>query len=161
MKNYQLLIRGMYHRRTTICGCGCRKLGSGLIDKPLARIRKHEQNISNLEEGKLQALFGFAASVCHFLRIHGDPDPSVSDDDAVWKNFLEWIEKRMVEEGVFAKRKAWGDARTEYFATKNRLTGACRFGGYLLKSGHIGALVWGKFFGSLLPESLALEWMKR
>lgn len=133
----------------------------GCLRQPLVKIRKHDQNRSISGEGKFTAIFAFAALVCHFLRIRGYPDPSAGNDDAAWQNFLQWLEKRMIEEGVFAKRKAWADARAEYFATKNRLTGVLRSGGHLLKSGHAGVLVWKKFFGSSLPESLAREWMKR
>lgn len=131
------------------------------IDKPLVKIRKHEQNISDSEGGNLQARFGVIASTCHFLRIHGCPDPSTSKDETTWQKFVAWIDRRMLEEGAFERRKAWADARAEYFATANQLTGALRFGTRLLQSGHTSALVSEKFFGSSLPEHLAREWMKR
>lgn len=51
------------------------------VDKPLVRIRKHEQNISNSKGGMLQTRLGVAASVCHFLRIYGYSDPSTSNDE--------------------------------------------------------------------------------
>lgn len=131
------------------------------IDKPLVKIRKHELNISNLEGGRLQTRLGIAAAVCHFLRIHGCPDPSATNDEAEWLEFVTWIERQVIEEGVFERRKAWSDARAEYFATENRLTGALRFGIRLLQSGHVGALVWEKFFGSSLPQRLARKWIGR
>ena len=131
------------------------------IDKPLVKIRKHEQNISNAERGLLHPRFGSAASICHFLRIHGCPDPSTSSHDTTWQEFFTWVDRRLMEEGVFVRHDAWADARAEYFATENRLTGALRFGARLLRSGHASALVWEKFFGSSLPKRLAREWMER
>lgn len=131
------------------------------INKPLVKIRQHEMNISNLKGGMLQSLFGGAALVCHFLRIHSCPDPSTDSDEAAWKGFLEWLERRMIEESMFEKQKAWAEARAEYFATENRLIGAFHFGARLLQSGHTSALAWQKFFGASLPERLAREWMKR
>lgn len=131
------------------------------IDKPLVKIRKHEYNISNLKGGMLQVLLASTALVCHFFRVHKFPDPSSGSDETIWKGFLEWIERRMTEEGVFEKQKVWADARDEYFATNNRIIGAFHFGTHLLKSGHASPLVWKKFFGSSLPKSLAVEWMQR
>jgi Glycosyltransferases involved in cell wall biogenesis len=131
------------------------------IDKPLVKIRKHENNISNLKGGMLQVLFGSTALVCHFLRVHKCPDPSSGSDEAVWKGFLEWIERRMTEEGVFERRKVWADARAEYFERNNRMNGVFHFGIRLLKSGAAVELVREKVFGSSLPERLSREWMKR
>lgn len=131
------------------------------IDKPLVKIRKHEQNISNSEGGVLQARLGVVAATCHFLRIHDYPDPSTINDEMTWQKFVAWIDGRMTEEGAFERRKAWIDARAEYFPRANRLTGVLRFGIRLLQSGHAGSMVWGKFFGSSLPKRLAREWMKR
>ena len=129
------------------------------IDKPLVKIRKHGQNISHSEGGNLQGRFGIIATSCHFLRIHGSPDPSTSSDESTWQEFIAWVDRRMVEVGAFERRKAWSDARTEYFSTANRLTGALSFGNSLLRSGHASALAWEKLFGSSLPQRLAREWM--
>lgn len=131
------------------------------IDKPLVKIRKHAQNISNLEGGNRQAKFGVVASVCHFLRAYGCPDPSVSSDEDVWQDFITWVDRRMLEEGAYERRKAWVDARAEYFASANGLTSTFFFGTHLLQSGHASAWMWAKFFGSSLPKNLSREWMKR
>jgi hypothetical protein len=129
------------------------------VGKPLVKIRKHEQNISNTEGGMLQTRLAFAASVCHFLRINGCPDPSINNNETIWREFVTWIDDRMIGENVFEKRKAWVDARAEYFATANRLTSALRFSAHFLKSGHASPLMLEKFFGSSLPQRLAQEWM--
>lgn len=127
----------------------------------LVRVRKHSGQISNSSADTSQLVYGTAASTCHFLRIDGYPDPSAGSGEAEWKSFLEWIESRLIEEGVFKKRKVWADARVKYFAKEISLTGVCQLGIRLLKSNYSGALVLERFFGSLLPERLAREWMKR
>jgi glycosyltransferase involved in cell wall biosynthesis len=129
------------------------------IDKPLVKIRKHDRNISNAEGGMLQTKFGYVASICHALRTHSYLDPSASSDETTWQEFLVWVERRLLEEGVFERRKEWADAHAGYFATENGVTGALRFGIRLLQSRHASALVWEKFFGSSLPQRLAREWM--
>ena len=131
------------------------------IDQPLVKIRKHAMNISNSDGGVLQRKYGSVATICHFLRILGCPDPSTSNDKATWHNFFTWADSRLVEEGAFSRHDAWTGARSGYFATPNKLSGAFRFGTRLLQSGHTGALVWEKCFGSSLPERLAQEWMGR
>jgi len=129
------------------------------INKPFVKIRKHEQNISHSEGGMRQVRFGFVALACHFLRMHGSPDPSTSKDEPTWQEFITWVDRRMMEEGVFERRKAWADARADYFASKKSLISAFRFGKHLLKSGHAALLVWERFFGTSLPKRLAQEWM--
>jgi glycosyltransferase involved in cell wall biosynthesis len=129
------------------------------IDKSLVKIRKHDANISNWERGMLQIRLGVAAYICHFLRTHGYPDPSVTNDEARWGEFVTWIEKHLIDEGVFEKSKAWADARCEYFAAENSLIGTFRFSTSLIQSGHASVLAWEMFFGSSLPRRLAREWM--
>jgi len=129
------------------------------ICKSLVKIRKHDAGISHWEGGMLQIRLGVAASVCYFLRTYGYPDLSVTNDEAKWVEFVAWIEKRLIEEGVFEKSKARSVARSEYFATKNSLLGTFRFCTCLWQSGYASALAWEKFFGSSLSRRLAKEWM--
>jgi glycosyltransferase involved in cell wall biosynthesis len=158
---------GLYNtlfRRSQDWDLWLRLAGQGRItclNNCLVRVRMHSGQISNSSAEKPQLVYGTASSICHFLRIHGCPDPSGVSDEAAWKGFLEWIERRMIEERMFDKRKAWADARAVYFAKENRLVGAFQFGTRLLQSGHASALVRKKLFGSSLPQRLAREWMKR
>lgn len=129
------------------------------IDKPLVKIRKHGKNITNFQDGRRQLKYANAGVICHFLRAYGCPDPATILDEKAWQGFLDWAERRLIEEGVFARRKAWADARSRYFATKNRLMGAFRFSTRLLHSGHAGTAFVEKFIGSSVPRRLAREWM--
>jgi hypothetical protein len=131
------------------------------IAKPLVKIRKHERNISDAEGGHLQTRHAIAALACHYLRVNGFLDPSTNSDEATWREFVAWVDRRSAEEGVFARYKVRADARAEYFAAENRLAGTLRFCTRLFQSGHAGALVWDKMFGSSLPRRLAWEWMRR
>jgi glycosyltransferase involved in cell wall biosynthesis len=131
------------------------------LRKPLVKIRKHSNQISLDDNGKLQLRDGIASTVCHYLQRAGCEDPSVGASTDEWIAFLALVENRIDESGTFERRKAWADARAEYFQGNNRMIGAFHFGTRLLKSGHAVALMWEKVFGSSLPECLAREWMKR
>lgn len=131
------------------------------LPKPLVRIRKHSSQISLDNNGRRQLYDGIAATVCHYLQRAGCEDPSVGANTDEWIAFLAWVENRIDESSTFKRRKAWADARAEYFERNNRMIGAFHFGTRLLKSGHAVALMWEKAFGSSLPERLAREWTRR
>jgi len=132
------------------------------VNMPLIKLRKHKQNLSNSDGGRMQSLFGHAASVCHFIRIYGQSisDPSATKGEIKWIAFLTWLEKELIGECVLEKRQVRADARGQYFAAGNRLSGLLHLGTRLVKSGHASAIVWEKLFGSSLPERLAREWMR-
>lgn len=131
------------------------------VNMPLARIRKHDHNISNWEGFRLQYRLGLAATVCHFLRIQGYSDPSAMNDDSGWLKFIKWVDSQMIEKSIFERRAVWSDARVRYFAAANRLTGTLRVCARLLQSGYAGILLWENLFGSSLPQLLAREWIKQ
>jgi glycosyltransferase involved in cell wall biosynthesis len=129
------------------------------LEPPLLAIRKHPGQISHEQAGSRQTYDSIAARVCHFLRLAGAQDPSSSDDETNWSRFLEWLEKRLDEEGFCARRYAWLEARSSFFAAKNRLAGFLSFGWLLLQSGHAAEQVRQKFFGTTIGRQLAVEWM--
>lgn len=129
------------------------------LPKPLVRIRKHSDQMSLERNGRSQLRDAIAATVCHLLRKAGCEDPSVDANADQWIEFLNWVENRIEESGTFEMRNAWGEGRTEFLATENKLTGAFRFASHLLKSGYASTLVWEKFLGSSLPQRLAIEWV--
>ncbi len=129
----------------------------------LVRARKHAEQISNSRsaDGLSQLAYGTLASVCHFLRIHGFPDPSTGTNETNWLQLVTWVNRRMTEEGIFERRQAWVDARAEYFASESRLAGTVRGVVRLLRSGHGTVLLWEKLFGMSVPKRLAQQWMER
>jgi glycosyltransferase involved in cell wall biosynthesis len=130
------------------------------VDQPLVKLRKHNHNISNSGGGILQPKYGFIALVCHFLRLHNFPDPATGYDEAAWQEYVEWVDRQMVKEGVFKRIKNWSSARGAFYSSENRLAGAFRFVSNLFQSGSVMEIIREKFFRSSLPEHLASEWMK-
>ena len=78
------------------------------------QLRKHEDNVSNLQS-RLQQLKGVAALSCYFRRKVGISDPSQMDEE-VWQKFLEWVEKWMEEERYFRRMEGWLILRTRWYA---------------------------------------------
>lgn len=130
------------------------------LPKSLVRIRTHSGQISNENSGRRQFRDGRAAIACHFLRNEGCEDPSVDASADEWIRFLNWVEMKLEESGTFERRKAWIEARAEYFARASKLIGVIHFGIRLLQSGHASLSVWERLFGSSVPRRLAREWTK-
>lgn len=128
------------------------------LGRCLVSVRKHTEQISNSTAGASQLVYGTAASACHFLRIHGHPDPSATGSEPTWQEFIARVDRCMINEGVFERRKVWAEARAEYFGTKNRLNRVLNFSNHLLRSGHAGLLAWERIFGSSLARRLARDW---
>ena len=57
----------------------------------LVRVRKHPEQISSYGMDTSQLAYAAGASVCNLLRIHGYFDPSTTNDEARWLEFLTWI----------------------------------------------------------------------
>jgi glycosyltransferase involved in cell wall biosynthesis len=129
------------------------------LSKSLVRIRKHSSQMSQDNKGLRQFCDARAATICHLLRKEGRKDPSLNASDDEWIEFLNWVEKRILQSGAFEKRKVWENARTEYFTADNRLAGLLLFSKRLWQSGHLRSLMWEKIFGSALPGRLTQEWI--
>lgn len=131
------------------------------VDKPLVKIRKHASNMSDVQGGTVQTRFGIMAAVCHFLRVNGFPDPSITNSEASWQEFVSWVDKRMAEEGVLERRDDWTSARANYLSAGTRVSGLIGFAGRLLRSRQAGVLLREKLFGFSLAKQLAHDWMNR
>lgn len=130
------------------------------LPKLLVCIRKHAGQISHDDNGRRQLYDSIAGIICHFLGKAGYKDLSNNDTNEIdWSMFLKWVETQIDASLAFVRLKAWGDARTLYYAAGSKVTGSIRFTSRLLKSGHAGALVWNKLYGSSLPRHLAQKWM--
>jgi hypothetical protein len=130
------------------------------VGKPLVKIRRHAASISNSEGGLSQLRMGIAATTCHFLRIHGEADPSASVDDAVWRGFLAWIETQMTQERVLERYRSWETARAEYLSTPGTGRRLHRLARRVIQSGAATRLIRERLFGSDLPERLAMRWAR-
>ena len=88
-------------------------------------------------------------------------DPAAGAATSEWVEFLEWVDAKIGESGVFNRRRVWIIARDKYLNAKHRTTGLLQFGTFLVKSGYAYQLTCEKFVGYSLPEHLAQEWMLR
>ncbi len=131
------------------------------LDKPLVKIRKHSNNISNSEGGKTQASHGLAATICHFLRSKGVADPSTCENEADWRAFIEWVALRSEQEGVFEKLKEWAQIRHAYFSAGNKMIGAWQLTMRFATSRNALQMLHEHLFGSDLPATLADEWIMK
>lgn len=131
------------------------------LNKPLVKIRKHSNNISNSDGGRTQALYGIVGTICHFLRSKGVADPSACDNEANWRAFIEWITLRVQQEGYFERQKKWAQMRQAYFSPGNKMSGAWRLTKGLATSRDALRIIHEKFFGSDLPATLADEWIRK
>ena len=95
----------------------------GALPTPLVKIRKHRDNISSVDTGKVQAAFGMAARVCHLLQTQGAPDPSTQGND-IWLQFLEWLTARVAQSGLLERRSHWSRLKQRYLESPRRLVGA-------------------------------------
>ena len=130
------------------------------LPDPLVKIRKHHAQISASADGYQQLVYGTAASVCHFLRTGGIQVTPANDStgDDVWPRFLAWIDRRLREEGILARRKVWGDLRSSSSGNQSSLIRLLGFGKNLWKSGQVTILLEEKLAGIALPKYLAREW---
>jgi hypothetical protein len=138
---------------------GCGKIAC--LARPLVRIRRHPNQISLDNDGRRQLCYGTAGTVCYLLRTAGFQDPSVDASIEAWIAFLEWIEDRIDDLGVFERRESWNVVRSEYLTAENKLDGLLRFSIRLVQSKHTMSQAWERLFGSSIPKRLAQEWMKR
>ena len=77
------------------------------------QLRKHENTVSSLHS-HLQQLRSMAARICYFRRKANDRDLSQAKDEE-WKQFLEWAEKRLEEEGYFRRMESWLSLRNRWY----------------------------------------------
>lgn len=130
------------------------------LNKPLVKIRKHNNNISLHDGARTSQLYGIAAFVCHFLRMKGVADPSASKNDADWLAFTEWVVGRLERIGFFEICEEWARMRQAYYAAGNKFAGAWRLMAGLVLSKHTFRILHKKICGSDLALILADEWIK-
>ncbi|MFY9138678.1 glycosyltransferase family 2 protein [Zwartia sp.] len=85
------------------------------LKEPLIKYRIHENNASSFAErkGYIHLDYATAASVCELLRNQGLPDPSNSNDEIIWNNFLAYISEQVKRSKMIEYRdwkKSWRSA---------------------------------------------------
>jgi len=122
----------------------------------LVFIRRHENQISNANNGKRQLIYSYIAMICFWVRRHGYKDPVESMSDSEFNEFYCWVEREMESAGVFGlnnyiielkkkiSSKDFGVIRL--FIIVSLVVGSPRCSYLLLKS---------RVFGAVLPKMLA------
>lgn len=132
----------------------------GCINKALVKIRKHEDQISHVNEGKTQILHGLAALTCHYLRVHGYGDPAANPDVDAWRQFMAWLSQRAEKNDLYERRREWSRARHKYYGANNQLIGRAKVAMEFALSRHSRRIVLDKLFGSKLAKRVADQWVK-
>lgn len=127
------------------------------LDVPVIKLRKHSNMISNTNNGKLQEVMGMCAIICHLRRKEGFSDPSRMEENR-WKEFLNWLGKRMEQEGIFQKRKSWQILRDVYYQYNgNKIEGAKAVATCLIQDPKSLKAIWRRIFKTNFALKLAKE----
>ena len=130
----------------------------GCLDRPLVRIRKHDNQISHSESGKRQMVDAYAANISYFIRQFGKTDPIQSNTDC--SQFIDWVEMCLDEDGIFDSSKNWEIARADFFNNPNRLLGGLDLTKYLFTSKNTTSRIKKKLIGSNIGQRLATKWIR-
>lgn len=131
------------------------------LNKPLVRIRKHANQISNSNNGRRQIYDGLIANICYNMIKLGHKDPSITMPEERWKEFRSWAEKRIEEYGVCDRQSIISRAREDFFSSRNKVMGSLRLGVKILQSNNPVLLISEKIFGTSISQLLAQEWIRR
>jgi|LakMenEpi03Aug12_release.lakeMendotaPanAssembly.Ray.scaffolds.fasta_scaffold334303_2 glycosyltransferase involved in cell wall biosynthesis len=141
-------------RFSQICKIGC-------INLPLVKIRKHPNQMSNLNNNTRSFYDSIAASTCYFLRIKNyNLIPSNEIDNKKWHFFLNWIEEEINKTNLLQSRNFWINSRKVILNNKNNnfIYFNLIFSIESLK--YIFPSIFYKIFGLKQPEFLANKWIK-
>jgi len=130
------------------------------LPKPIIMLRKHSESISHHDQGKTQRLMGTAARICHLLRLRELPDPSQGELD-VWGGFMDWLAKRLQEEGFLESNEAWMTLRQEWYGAESHrlLNRGIALSKQLVESPVLLRIALHNLFGSNAAIRLTDEWV--
>lgn len=123
------------------------------LPEPLIRLRKHDAQISHMDEGRRQLIDAYAAVTCHYLRAAGESDPMSHQDTST--SFLHWVESEMNSHGVFDAARHWLLATSEFRSSPSKPVGLARMAWRLAVSGKPAMVLSSRLRGATLPAALA------
>lgn len=130
------------------------------LNLPLVGIRRISTSISNQSNGEKQRLFGFAATVSHFLRIENCSDPS-DDSEKSWQLFLHWLSNKIARDGVTQKLEQWKSIKNilpgPHYAEKKNCLQISNIGSLR----YLPLIIFEKFCGCYLPQRYARDWQQK
>jgi len=89
----------------------------------------------------------------------GSPDPSASESDIQWRQFVDWIRLQCEKDGHFTRRQQWANIRAACFAADSRWLGVWHAAKKMLFCANAPGVLSEKLCGSRLPARLAAEWV--
>jgi glycosyltransferase involved in cell wall biosynthesis len=129
------------------------------LNKPLVKIRFHNDQISNEESGVRQLYFDYASTICHFLRKNKMLDPSADFNEDEWFAFLDWVRTEVNKKANFiCKSKIRNDSRFILRSGELKLFLRIRLFHKVVLSDCFYQILTEKFLGTSLPENLAGKW---
>jgi glycosyltransferase involved in cell wall biosynthesis len=126
------------------------------LNLPLVGIRRLTTSISNHDRGEKQRLFGFAATVSHFLRLSSYPDPC-ENSEMDWEYFLFWLKYKLASDKITYRLEQCNYLKSIMTRQTNQQKTSLS---NISTPGCLAKLIFDKFFGSYLPQKYALEWQK-
>ena len=132
------------------------------VQEPLIEYRHHITNISKANSGFEQLKYGFAAAICHFLRIKGYNNPLDPSNSTHWLRFENWLSWRLKDENILAYRHRKERYRMDYFKRSDKFLGVLQlFGVIIFDPVFLSKFIYEKIKGTSLPLRLAEEWIER
>lgn len=131
------------------------------VDEPLIKIRRHNSQISNEDDGMRQKIDSKIALISYWLRKNNYVDPvDRSIDDQEYDRFRAWVINKMMKRNVFGyheyikqikRKKGWlGDMLGwQLFCAPEMIRGKAMLYKYFYK----------KIFGDYEARDIAFEWM--
>ncbi|GAG82409.1 unnamed protein product, partial [marine sediment metagenome] len=110
------------------------------------KLRKHRENISKMDNGRIQQVRAMAARVCYFRRKYGLLESKLFTG-TYWKKFLAWVEERMDIAGYFQQMRELQILKNIWYSnfSTNRLIRTCVLLKKLTKSQFARKAVYSRF----------------
>ena len=131
----------------------------GCLPEYLIKLRKHSDSITAKDEKC--AISSYAAMISFLLVQKGHADP-IEQSEEVYRSFLKWLEKRLIETGYFENSRAMEALREIWNLSIGQPLFAkiLRLLKEIIRSPYSVNIVKRKLLGSDLAIKLAKEWQK-
>lgn len=132
------------------------------IPESLVLIRKHGNQISQAEGGRLQLIDSHVAMVSYWLRQMQHEDPVDSLPDLNFSEFRNWVELEMESAGVFEAFHRIAEIKSNMrLSNSNHAKYASLLASVISSPQQSYRWLSNRLFGSSLPKLLAINWMSK
>ena len=132
------------------------------LRQPLVAIRKHPDQISSGDSGKLQLLFSYSAIVCFWIRKKGWSDPASTLSDSEFPSFIHLVQVRFFRSQLYQSLRLARSLKSSPPSSKCYLQWISSLLESLFKYPLL-SLIYLKYriTGTSLPKSIAAEWLSQ